>query len=36
MYDDWMQYIPIIENIDEEKIKNRYKTKEEKNKNVYL
>ena len=25
MYDDWMQYIPIIENIDEEKIKNRYK-----------
>lgn len=27
MCDDWMQYIPILDTIDEEKIKNRYKWK---------
>lgn len=28
MYDDWMQYIPTLDDINEEKIKNRYKWKD--------
>lgn len=32
MYDDWIQYIPILDDINEEKIKNRYKWKDVKHK----